>query len=52
MRAKLLDRQPPTILVPDYNVLISREFIEILQCEGVKPYPLPIKATLMNAYIE
>jgi len=47
-----LGLQPPTILVRDNDVLFSREFNETLQREGVKPYPLPIKAPLMNAHIE
>lgn len=47
-----LGLQPPTVLVRDNDVLYSRDFNETLQCEGVKPYPLPIKAPLMNAHIE
>ena len=47
-----LGLQPPTILVRDNDVLYSRELNETLMREGVKPYPLPIKAPLMNAYIE
>lgn len=49
---KQLGFESPTILVRDNDVLYSRDFIEMLQREGVKPYPLPIKAPLMNAHIE
>ena len=42
----------PTILVRNNDVLYSREFNQILLRDGVKPYPLPIKAPLMNAHIE
>ncbi len=52
MMVNQLGLQPPTILVRDNDVLYSREFNETLMREGVKPYPLPIKAPLMNAHIE
>ena len=52
MMVKQLGLQPPTILVRDNDVLYSREFNETLMREGVKPYPLPIKAPLMNSHIE
>jgi len=52
MMVKQLGLQPPTILVRDNDVLYSREFNEVLLREGMKPYPLPIKAPLMNAHIE
>ena len=44
--------ESPTILVRDNDALYTREFNEVLMREGVKPYPLPIKAPLMNAHIE
>ena len=49
---KQLGLQSPTILVRDNDVLYTRAFNEALFREGVKPYPLPIKAPLMNAHIE
>ncbi|CAE7757797.1 unnamed protein product [Symbiodinium sp. CCMP2592] len=52
MMVEQLGLQPPTILVRDNDVLYSREFNVTLMREGVKPYPLPIKAPLMNAHIE
>jgi len=52
MVKQLGSQPPPDILVRDNDVLYSREFNESLMREGVKPYPLPIKAPLMNAYIE
>ena len=52
MMAKQLRLPSPTILVRDNDVLYTREFDEVLAREGVKPYPLPIQAPLMNAHIE
>ena len=52
MMVKQLGLDTPTILVRDNDVLYSRDFNETLLREGVKPYPLPIKAPLMNAHIE
>tara|TARA_R110000744_G_scaffold112179_2_gene210430 strand:+ start:30029 stop:31081 length:1053 start_codon:yes stop_codon:yes gene_type:complete len=52
LMVKQLGLDSPTILVRDNDVLYSRDFNEMLQREGVKPYPLPIKAPLLNAYIE
>ncbi len=52
MMVEQLGLQSPTILVRDNDVLYTREFNETLLREGVKPYPLPIKAPLMNAHIE
>ncbi len=52
MIVKELGLQPPTILIRDNDVLYSREFNKTLQREGVKPYPLPVGAPLMNAHIE
>ncbi len=52
MMVKELGLQPPTVLIRDNDVLYSRDFNETLQREGVKPYPLPVKAPLMNAHIE
>ncbi len=47
-----LELDSPTILVRDNDVLYSKQFNESLLREGVRPYPLPIKASLMNAHIE
>ena len=52
MMVEQLGLQPSTILVRDNDVLYTRAFNEALFREGVKPYPLPIKAPLMNAHIE
>ncbi len=52
MMAKQLGLESPEILVRDNDVLYTQEFNETLQREGIKPYPLPIQAPLMNAHIE
>jgi len=52
MMVKHLGLHRPTILVRDNDVLYSRDSNDALLREGVKPYPLPIEAPMMNAYIE